>query len=733
LIGLRALLVRWHPAGDGGALTLPMLPDRSLSAAGGESRSMASIAGQRWAEIAALAVAAVMVAYMLHLYTRFALPPGTDSGQWLAVSRFYLSEHVPAGRSVATVPPVVPVVLAGFSLVTGTTGAIVAMAAVSYGALSLMAFNLGRRLCGSATAGLLAVVAIGVIQSQLFELFSMGAFPQISAVIGMAVALYALLALVRHPDDGREWLTLAGGVAVTLFSHTPSSTVLLPVLAICLLYVAWSSGDLRRVFRNALTTVGPVFALWCVFLIINRNDIFGYASVPAAYDLKGPQKLFDIVWKDNAQRIVFGAGLATVFSLPWLISEHSGRRIRGRPSVLLAIWTATLLAIVAATAYRHIGTDYPRFIAYFIVPLGLGAAACVHSFQPSRSMVIGILVPVLVFAGNDGFAYFDTATRFYGMNERSDDLTRVADWLNTAGEGGVIGGTRETKWLEALTGRDSLLYLPRIYITRQSEIDRAIQAEVVFRANGGIETGHMLITANDGGQDYGKVFPTGVRVDVFAKGLYTHAFTLRDKTAEVTLSAFGREKLSLAQFRSGGTRAWHDASGEHLATTFTRADKRVSIVRVVSATDRDLTAVTVDYYIGTPPGVTPDSLRVGTGDTGSIEVRPGDTTFFYPMLSDGSFVEVEAKTSWLAGATPPQDANPFLVWRRATVRLDAGGGEQRTRYTQLYDPQTLLKDNSVRYIVDRNGDGASFPILRQLSLKPVYTNQEYSVYELPRR
>src|SRR6185295_5444239 len=128
-----------------------------------------------------------------------------------------------------------------------------------------------------------------------------------------------------------------------------------------------------------------------------------------------------------------------------------------------------------------------RFIAYFIVPLGLGVAGGVHSFQPSRPTVMALLVPALLFAGYDSTQHFNTATRYYGMNDRADGLAAVSRWLDrSAADGGVIGGTRETKWLEALTGRDTLLYLPRIYITRKWEIERALQAEVVFRANGGI-------------------------------------------------------------------------------------------------------------------------------------------------------------------------------------------------------------------------------------------------------
>ncbi|HEY8172868.1 MAG TPA: hypothetical protein VIH21_07255 [Dehalococcoidia bacterium] len=686
---------------------------------------------KRWAELIAAAIGVAIVVYLFYLYTRFPLPPGTDTGQWLTISRYYLFQDVPGGRSMMAVPPIVPASLAVLSLFSGPTGAPVMLAAICYAAFCAMAFVLGRRLSGSASGGLLALVAVCVVQGQLFEFFAMGAFPQLVALLGMSACMYALFGLAAAPEDRRSWLTLAAGVGVTLFSHTPSSTVLIPVLAISIAYVAWSAEDRRAVGITALKIVGPVAALWLVFVFINRDVVFGYANVPAAFDLKGPDKLFDNIWRNNTQRVIFGVGLVMAIALPFLMENRRG--LKSNPAVVLSLWTVALIGVVAAAAARHAGTDYPRFAAYFIVPLGVAAAAGVQSLNPSRGATIAVLVPVLLFAGNDGMQHFNTATRFYGMNERADDLTDVAAWFDTSADnGGVIGGTRETKWLEALTGRDSLLYLPRIYITRPWEVDRALQAEVVLRSSGGIETGRMLVTANDGGEDYGKVFPAGVRVDAFEKGLYTHAFTMRDTTTSIVFEAANvSQKVSLGSLVQGGTTSYHDAAGEHLVTRFDAKASPLQIYRVVSASSLDLDVVNVDYYIGVLPGVRPSSVMVGTGDPGNVEIKPGQTFYFYPLLANGEYMEVEAQTSWLGTPVPPAGANPFLQWRKATIRMDVGDGEHRIPRTELYAPLDVLHGAGVRYIVDRNGDGAAFPIIRRYSLQPVYQNEEYRVYEVP--
>ena len=65
-------------------------------------------AGRYWAELIAAAAVVGITLYLLMLFTRYPLPPGTDAGQWLTISRYYLGEHVPVGRTVSTVLPVVP-------------------------------------------------------------------------------------------------------------------------------------------------------------------------------------------------------------------------------------------------------------------------------------------------------------------------------------------------------------------------------------------------------------------------------------------------------------------------------------------------------------------------------------------------------------------------------------------------------------------------------------------------
>lgn len=683
-----------------------------------------------WAELIAAAIGGALTVYLLWLFTRFALPPSGDSGQWLAVSRWYLGQDVPADRSIATLPPLVPALLAAFSIVAGKPGAIVVLAALSYAAIAGLAYLLGRRMSGAPAGGLLAVVAIAAIQPQLFEMFAVGAYPQIIALIGMGLILWALLALVDTPDDDRSWLHLGAGVAITVFSHTPSATVMLPPLVTSLAYVAWSHGDRRGVAKRAARVIVPVFAVWAIFLFINRGVVFDYANVPAAFELKGPDQLFANVWRDNVQRAIFGAGLFALFAVPLLARNPDWK---GRRDIALAVWTGTVIMLIGFAIVRQTGTDYPRFAAYLILPLGLATAAGVHALNLSRSATIALVAPVMLFAGYEGVRHFDTASRFYGLNERSDELRGISSWLNDQpGDGGVIAATRETKWLQALTGRDSLLYLPRVAITRPWEVERAQAAEVVMRASGGIESGRMLTTVNDGGTDFGKIIAVGVRIDTFDKGVYEQTLQVKDQQTVLSYEAYGvTARVRLTSMIPSPTVAYSDAEGEHLMTTFSGADGLpVQLIRIVTIDDRDLSIARIDYYVGLPEGVRPRSLVIGTDASDPIEIESGSEFWISATQKDGDELPLRVETSWTGDPAPPAGANPLLRWRRATAVIDVGEGDQRVPYTQLYDPAALLARDNIRYIIDRNGDGASFPIIRQRALAPVYQNGEYSVYDV---
>lgn len=691
-------------------------------------------ADRYWAQIAAAAIAASFTAYLVWLFTRFALPPSGDSGQWLAVSRFYLGQDVPADRSVATLPPIVPLLLAALSLVAGKPGAIVVLAAASFAALGALSYGLGRRMTGAASGGLLAVVAVVAVQPQLFEMFAVGAYPQIVALLGMGVALFAVLALVERPDDDRSWLHLAAGVALTVLSHTPSAMVLLPALVVSLAYVLWSSSDRRATAKRGGRVLAPVLGLWCVFLFINRNVVFDFANVPAAFELKGPETLFDNVWRDNVQRAIFGLGLILLVTVP--LFNRSASDLKGRRDLALVAWTGTVFALIGYAIVRQTGTDYPRFAAYLILPLGLAAATGIHALNLSRGATAALIVPVLLFAGHDGLNRFEAAARFYGLNERSDELRATAGWLNDQpGDGGVIAATRETKWLQALTGRDSLLYLPRVAITRPWEVERAQSAEIVMRATAGAESGRILATVNDGGTDYGKVIAVGVRIDAFDKGIYEQTLQVKDQGTILSYETYGvSRRIRLTGLVPEPTTTYTDDTGVHMMTVFNGADGLpLQVIRVVTVDQFDLSVVALDYHVGLPDGVRPRSLVIGTDASDAITIAEGGELYLAAMQKDGDEVALRVQTSWVGDPATPASANPLLTWRRASAVIDVGEGDQRIPYTQLYDPLALLPAENIRYIVDRNGDGASFPIIRQLGLAPVYTNGEYSVYDVTQR
>lgn len=705
--------------------------DRDLAYAG---LRVSEFVKRRWAELSAAVLVLVLLIYLVHVLTRFALPPSGDSGQWLTISRYYLREAMPAERSATTMPPLVPIALGAFSLVSPTRPfAVVMLAAVSFVALSAVSFLLGKRLTGAASGGLLAVVFIMIAQPQLFEVIAVGAYPQLVAMIGMAVCLLALLMLAGSSAQ-RGWTVLQGGVALTLFSHTPSATTLMPPLAICLVYIGWSSTDRRATVRNGYHALRPVVLLWAAFILINRDVVFGYANVPATFEIKGPDRLLSSIWRDDAQRLMVGFGAFMLLLLP--ILSQAPRSLKSNQSIMLLLWTAMLAGTVILAAARHVNTDYPRFIAYFIVPLGLAAAAGLQTFKPSLLAVGCIVVGAGMFAGQPALAHLDESARFYGLNGQSDELIATTDWLNDSGEdGGVIGGTRDTKWLQALTGRSALLYLRRVSITRPWEVDRAIAAEVVQRSSGGFETGRVLVTQNTGGQDYGKLFPAGVRIDAYHLGMYDETIALDDRATRVRVSTYGvAQNVPLGALEITSSASSETVDGVSLSTRFASEKNPLRIVREASAEGAEPGSVIVDYHIGAPAGLTVESLSIAFKDAPTMIIRDGSPeTAIDARMFDGSNTSVGASTGW-AKSNAPEGEDATLLWRRVRLVLTFPPGERRLPTTRLYDPATVLQQYGIRYIVDRDGDGAPFPIIRDYGLVEVHGDGgTYHIYESPVR
>lgn len=692
-----------------------------------------AFARRRWAELLAAGVTACVVLYLLRLFTRYPLPPGTDAGQWLTISRYYLGEHVPVDRTVSTVPPVVPLALAALTMVlSDRTLAIVALAAASYVAIAGLAFLLGRRMTGDAAGGMLAIVLVAVAQGGLFDYFSMGAYPQLAGVVGMSACLLGLLRVAEDERDRRGWLVISGGTLLTMFSHTPSATVLLPVLACCLGWRLRVSDDRGRVVAACIVSLAPVLVVWCGFLLLNGSSIFGYANVAAAYDLKGPDKLFLGIWNDPNERLIYGA---TLIALGGFLLSARDARLRAPRRTMLVIWIAATVALILASAARHTNTDYPRFAAYLVVPVGVAAAAAIHYLARNPAVIAAVAVCVAALAGQHSMYAFNRATSFYGMNANGAELTAAGDWLNAnAQPGAITGGTREVKWLEALTGRDSLLYLPRIYITRPWEVDSAIAAEVLQRASAGVETGRFLATVNDGGEDSGHVFPVGLRVDVFHKGIYSNAFSLNDRDVKLALSAYGStQEVALTSGSRPLTGTASEGATRHVYTYYALGAQKAEVIRDVSADNALPRTLQVDYYVGTINGVTPASLSLNiTQPDGTSIVAADGGSSFESTLFDGTQVPIDMTTGWerSANLALPPNADGALVWRKISLRLQVNGSERRIDDTRVYDETSIFAQYGVRYVIDRDGDGAAFPLIRDRGLAPVYENDQYRIYDV---
>ena len=205
------------------------------------------------------------------------------------ISRYYLGERVPVGRTVSTVPGRPADARGPERRAAGQSLAIVVLAAACYAALAWIAIPTRTPHDGDAGGGLLAVVSWSSRRVTCSTSSRWAPIRRAVGVIGMSVCLLGLLRVLGVGSELARIL-LAGGTLVTVFFHTPSATVLLPVFAylrgISLLAVqdARPHGEGRSARPCARADrVVRVPAL-------NGSSVFGYANVAAAYDLKGPDR-----------------------------------------------------------------------------------------------------------------------------------------------------------------------------------------------------------------------------------------------------------------------------------------------------------------------------------------------------------------------------------------------------------------------------------------------------------
>jgi hypothetical protein len=678
------------------AIRLPVLP-------------MAALASVAPGALAARLIAALLAGAALVVAT-MELGSG-DYGQWLMAARPYLGLDIPSYRAAATVPPLVPAVLALVQQLTGDpVAALRLLLALLVAGLGGAAALAGAAFFRNAVAALLAAAGCLLLSDRFLDLFAFGGLLQIAAV-GFLVA--AVAALQRAPDSAHSWRWwLAGAFFAGLgaLSHVGTAALLVAaVAAVALLSVLRLELPWRqRVARLAPLAVALalVGAYWLVVLLPGAADLAGN---PASLQYRGPDRLAGALLEHPPTALIMLVGGACL--LAGAVGELRARRLG--PWLALLAWTATSLAALGAAIVDGAATDYPRFATPLLAPLVVAAAgaaklaidrvaarlAPLSPVTTQQVLALMIATAVVVVAAPLAVAGFRGSVAGYRLADMHG-LQQAASWVdhNLPADVTVLATAREAKWVEGLTGRAALFSNPIRYSFRPAEWQRSLAADTLLRGNSALVNEFFFVRFVDG--DAAAVAPRQLAIAANHGGEFVDLFSTVPATTAV-LGPAGETVATLGNMQSADRRDLAAADELTVGLSWT-AERRGEPIELRQTTVLRRDASTLELRAGVTSSYPVSGFQ--------FDLRPA-----LPLVSvtpAGSSVEA---TFAALGSTAP------------TVRLGVARGD--ASITALPDGQGLrvaVIGTEVRLLVTAL-TAASSPSIGLRALAPAELVEQYGV------
>ncbi|MEA2674703.1 MAG: hypothetical protein QOI92_1895 [Chloroflexota bacterium] len=419
-----------------------------------------------------------------------------DYGQWLMVSRAMSGASAPDYRSLADVPPLVPLIIAFLAQLTGDgTTALHLTAFLLVAALGAAFLAAGWAVDNRPMTGVLAAVFALLVTDRFLDLLAFGGLLQAAATACLVAAVAAFMRSLREPKRERAWWVV-GSLALfaTCLTHVPTATAGLPVVvgAAGLAMLPTSGATWRHRARQAwpLALMFGVIAAYWVRVIAPAS--IGFVANPASLAYRGPERVPEILadYLPTLAICLLGAGALLVSS-----REVIARRVRLRdPRSVLILWAIVAWAAFGLSAAARASTDYPRFVPILVAPLIVAAAGALTAagnwlrrrrpriFTAERGFAAIALSTALVAPFS--VAGYQTEASGYALTDQAA-LAHVSAWADTHLVAGaqILAPVREGKWIEGLTGRSALFSTQVRYAFRPVEWARSLAADALYRSN----------------------------------------------------------------------------------------------------------------------------------------------------------------------------------------------------------------------------------------------------------
>ncbi len=430
-----------------------------------------------------------------------------DYGQWLMVSRYYSGDEVPGYREFSAIPPIVPLLLALTRLViSDPLTALAAFKAFLALAFFLSVYAAGAVVFRDKAAGLLGAVCTFFVADRYLGLFAFGGLLQLTSIVFICLAVAAFAQAGHSLRLSMRWWIL-GSLAIFLavLSHVGTGVIAIltgctvaSTAAICNRHLSWS----ERI--KALMPLFIVFLLlapyWFMVVLPNSTE---YASNSAALYYRGPSVLWQLLEEYQPTFILLWAGLASLIA--GALYEALRRRVGSY--VIVAAWAAAAWGFLGVTIIGSVGTSYPRLMYPILLPLAVAVGgALLLGLKGLVTMLPGlpkVAVPVaplalagliLLVAGPGAAESYQREARFYEVADLAQ-LKSLSESLDERLPGGqaILASSGDGKWIEGLTGRETLFTLPNRFSFRDYERERSIAADALLRSTFAMTNGQFFI------------------------------------------------------------------------------------------------------------------------------------------------------------------------------------------------------------------------------------------------
>lgn len=725
--------------------------------------------------------------------------PTADIGQWIMYSRYYLGESTPAYRVPLGVSPLLPLTLALVTrLSNDSIQSGVLVSSVLFFLLSLTVFWVVRELFQDDIAAVAAVLLTSFSQYFFVYLTAFGGLPQLGAIVSLNIGVLALAKIGRNPLRNAGWLLLALSCFLVSFFHFPSAPLFLTSVVVSLFFLALdrqNSQDLRVLVLRACKYLSFPMIAWILYFLLFFDQVIEYAANRAGYYRRGIDTLGGY-FTVNSWFLAIAILAISCLAFVLVLALRRGSRYFRKSVGLTLIWFIVPIIFMVVSHLFKAGTEYHRFIFYFIEPplfaLAYSSQILVQRvFRPlfhsqikspqtrltwiGNSLVLVIVLGTLVVLVNSTrftMRFYPDSLGYFSVEDSSSALDAIS-WLKTTrNTETVVAPFLEAMWIEGLSGQATLFSNQFRFLYRPGEIDRSLAADLITTGSDiALENGFVYLRF----QQIPNGIPFNPNISIYHQGEYADLFTLQDRliTIDANIDEINRKfnldhdfsRSPRANLVNDGTNARVTSKYFSYLSTLSTPELTVAKTTVVSmnspdvrielefATNRNAKIEGVSFQFA-DVAVLSDEETVNAITSNPINrtdiasVKPEfDKVAIFRKEADGSHIVADLVfTPSPSRLTPMQSEivvngesyleSIYLMEGQTNVSIQMTIMPQVQGHfregLRTYSALDLLRTYDVGYLVINQTSNSAQAVYDTLKFPRVYNNADYVVYRVPK-